>query len=210
MQLDDNKAVNLIYSFVGVEPVKTVRRWDRKQGMYVAINRPAIIERYNQHMGGVDLLDSLVSLYKPKVKSRRWYMYIFWYTVVMVVVNAWSSYKKVCMNSNQRPMKLSMFVNAVADTLVKPPSVRIGRPPLSAILCPQIRSIYTPKRKRISNEARHDGIGHLPCFGEKRQRCKLSGCDGIIYIMCSKCEVNLCFVRQKKLLHGLPCVGRQY
>ncbi|XP_053376586.1 piggyBac transposable element-derived protein 2-like [Mercenaria mercenaria] len=115
----DNKSVNLVSSYVGVEPVEEVRRWDKKHKTYVQVNRPAIVVVYNRNMGGVDLLDSLCSLYKPRVKSRRWYMYIFWHTIMMAVVNAWLCHKKHATLLGTNSMKLSDFINHVADSLIE-------------------------------------------------------------------------------------------
>ncbi|TRZ03544.1 hypothetical protein DNTS_009302, partial [Danionella cerebrum] len=66
----DNKAVNLLSSFVGVEPLGNVRRWDRKAKTYIMVPRPAIVDTYNRFMGGVDLLDMLSALYRFSFRSR--------------------------------------------------------------------------------------------------------------------------------------------
>lgn len=73
----DNKSVDVVSSYVGLNPIGEVRRCDKKAKQFIIVKRPNIIETYNKLMGGVDLLDSLVSLYKQEMKSRRWYMYIF-------------------------------------------------------------------------------------------------------------------------------------
>lgn len=65
----DNKAVNLISSFVGIEPVGNVKRWDRKSKTHIMVPRPAIVEAYNKFMGDVDLLDMLSALYKFSFRS---------------------------------------------------------------------------------------------------------------------------------------------
>lgn len=45
----------------------------------------------------VDLLDSFSAKYKFPMKSGRWYMYIFWHTIILAVINAWLLYKRDCM-----------------------------------------------------------------------------------------------------------------
>ncbi|XP_065820319.1 piggyBac transposable element-derived protein 3-like [Labrus bergylta] len=104
----DNKAVNLISSFVGIEPAGNVKRWDRKSKTHIMVPRPAIVETYNKFMGGVDLLDMLSALYKFSFRSRRWYMYIWWHTVTVAVINAWNLYRRdqKKLNPKKKPMPL--------------------------------------------------------------------------------------------------------
>lgn len=54
----DNKAVNLISSFVGIEPVGNVKHWDCKFKTHIMVTRPVIVETY-KFLRGVDLLDML-------------------------------------------------------------------------------------------------------------------------------------------------------
>ena len=44
--------------------------------------------------GGIDLLDMITSLYKYSLKSRRWYLYVFWHTVTVALVTAWLLYRR--------------------------------------------------------------------------------------------------------------------
>src|SRR6218665_1098935 len=42
--------------------MSTIKRWDRLQRKYVDVSCPAIVEEYNEHMGGADLFAMLMSL----------------------------------------------------------------------------------------------------------------------------------------------------
>ena len=66
----DNKPVNVISSYVGVEPVDSVKRYDRSAKQHVQVFRPRIIKIYNTNMGSVDLLDMMTALYKPVSNPR--------------------------------------------------------------------------------------------------------------------------------------------
>lgn len=57
----DNKAVTLLSTHTGVQPLGQAKRWDKKQKQHVNIPMPAVIHDYNQHMGGIDLLDGFFS-----------------------------------------------------------------------------------------------------------------------------------------------------
>ena len=81
-------------SFAGTEPVQKIQRLDKANKTYIEVERPYIVGNYNQYMGGVDLLDSSTAKYKFHLKSHRWYLYIFWHTITLAVVNAWLLYKR--------------------------------------------------------------------------------------------------------------------
>ena len=92
----DSRAVTLVSSFAGPQHVQKIQRWDKANRTYIEVERPYIVGAYNKYMGGVDLLDSFTAKYKFPIKSRRWYMYIFWHTIILAVVNAWLLYKRDC------------------------------------------------------------------------------------------------------------------
>ncbi|KAF5889019.1 piggyBac transposable element-derived protein 3-like, partial [Clarias magur] len=83
-------------SFAGPEPMQKILRWD-KATKTIYVERPYIVGTYNKHMGGgVDLLDSFAAKYKFPMKSHRWYIYIFWHTIILAVINDWLLYKRDC------------------------------------------------------------------------------------------------------------------
>ncbi|KAJ4932945.1 hypothetical protein JOQ06_029783, partial [Pogonophryne albipinna] len=92
----DRRVVTLVSSFAGPHTVQNIQRWDKANKTYVEVERPTIVATYNKYMGGVDLLDSFTAIYKFPMKSRRWYVYIFWHTIILAVINAWLLYKRDC------------------------------------------------------------------------------------------------------------------
>lgn len=62
----DNKLVTLLSSYCGILPENTIFRFYKKTKRKVDVNCPAIIKEYNRHMGGVNLLVSLIEHYKIK------------------------------------------------------------------------------------------------------------------------------------------------
>lgn len=84
----DRKAVTLVSNFVSVDPIQSVKRYDRKSKVHVDVPRPAIVATYNSFMGGIDQHNYQVSLYKFTIRSRCWYMYILYHTIFICVVNA--------------------------------------------------------------------------------------------------------------------------
>jgi len=51
--------------------MSTIKRWDRLQRKYVDVSCPAIVEEYDEHMGGGDLFDMLMSLYRLHVARSQ-------------------------------------------------------------------------------------------------------------------------------------------
>ncbi|CAK6966410.1 piggyBac transposable element-derived protein 3-like [Scomber scombrus] len=50
-------------NFVGVGRMDEVQRWVKKKAQFLMVSRPEVVKLYNEAMGGVDLLDQLVSLW---------------------------------------------------------------------------------------------------------------------------------------------------
>lgn len=83
----DNGIVQLISSNVGNELGSPAKRWCAKDKKYTMISRPKMVEEYNLHMGGVDLCDMLMSLYRVHLRSCKYYMNIVYYCIGLSIVN---------------------------------------------------------------------------------------------------------------------------
>ena len=112
-----DKCVSVISSYIGPEEVDSVQRYDRSKKLHVRVERPSIIGIYNKSMGGVDLMDMLCSLYKYQLRSKRWYVYIFYHTLTIALVNAWFLYRRDCKVLDLRGMPLRKFQAMVASAL---------------------------------------------------------------------------------------------
>ena len=118
-------------------------------------------------MGGVDLFDMMCTLYKRLLKSKRWYLYIFYHTLTIAVVNAWFLYRRDCKHlAIAKSFPLKQFQGMVAAALVKKDKVSRGRP--SGLTPPQA------KKQRVMpgpvNDVRYDNTDHFPMIQEKRNR----------------------------------------
>ena len=111
----DNKAVNFLSTFIGTEPVTEVRRWSASESAFKMIKCPKIVTQYNKHMGGVDLLDSLLGLYRTRLRSKKWYHRIFFHFMDLTIVNAWLLYRRC----NDKAMRLLDFKMSVAEALCR-------------------------------------------------------------------------------------------
>lgn len=110
--------MDLLSSYIGAEPLSEAQRYDKKEKKPIKIPCPAIVKEYNKFMGGIDLHDMLTALYKFPLKARRWYMYIFYHSIQMMVVNSWLMYRKDAKALNEKKlMKLAVFQSRLATQL---------------------------------------------------------------------------------------------
>ncbi|XP_065584309.1 piggyBac transposable element-derived protein 3-like [Artemia franciscana] len=200
----DNKSVCIASSFVGAEPSDNCKRWDRNSKKYVDVVRPLCIAEYNKFMGGVDLSDMLIELYRIDIRGKKWYMRLFYYFLDLSVVNAWLLYRRH-MGQQGRTHNKSLldFKSEIANYLT---STNDGTPkPRGRPLRDQDCS--TPKRPKLAkpkpyDSVRYDGIQHWPEAVADKKRCRL--CSAYARIQCFKCHVSLCLVKNRncfKIFH---------
>ena len=118
----DNNAVHLRSNYIGNELGTQAKRWDKKQKKFVYVDRPRIVEDYNQYMGGVDLMDMLLSTYRVRQRTIKNYMHIFYYLLGISINNGWLLYrwhKNQEMVPKKQQLSLLDFHVAIADCLCK-------------------------------------------------------------------------------------------
>jgi hypothetical protein len=203
----DNKIVHTISTYAGVEPQDEVKRWSKKDRMQVPVRRPYAIQEYNKSMGGVDLMDYFIALYRHNRRGKKYYMKVFWNFVDVAVVNAWILYRKAQkagmekhdLDAGLKELGLLEFKASVARTLIN-----TGKTGFAASARPRGRPSQSPSvsqtRKRkynciVAPEIRYDGLtGHWPTKTNAANagRCSLESCTSKSRIKCVKCEKVLC------------------
>ena len=144
-------------------------------------------------MGGIDLLNMCSNLYKYHVKSRRWYMHIFYHTLTLALVNSWFLYRRYHESlgtSKKDVMPLKKFQAPCAQALTSAGKGKgkrkSGRPSLE-------RCVAVPR------DVQRDEVNHMPIYDTVRQRCKLCprSCAAFSYIKCEKYNAHLCLNKER-------------
>lgn len=193
----DNKTVCLASSFAGKNPTSMVQRYDKSRKTYISIERPYVIAEYNRHMGGVDLLDSIMARYKILLRSKHWYMRVFYHFLDITISNAWLLYRRVNTQSERSEKLLDSadFRVEVAETLCKLGTKLRGSSKRKSDLenALQEKKKKGPTQYVPPKDVRQDQAGHWPAWMDKRMRCKIPGCTGYTQTICEKCGVGLCY-----------------
>lgn len=194
----DNKIVKVISTYVGSQPMSEVQRFCRKSKSYIEIPRPQSIAVYNCYMGGVDLLDSMLGYYRINLRSKKWYIRVFFHFIDMICVNSWILWRRNLKN-NDLYLPLSEFKIALAEILTATanPQRKRGRPSSSSQPVLDLKKKKYPFSQIPAKEIRTDNLNHLPIVNEDRQRCKYPECKGKSQISCGKCKVFLCLNKDR-------------
>ncbi|CAG5038759.1 unnamed protein product [Parnassius apollo] len=186
----DNKIVTLLSSYSGALPLTKVNRFDRTTKEKIDITCPFIVQEYNKHMGGVDLMDSFLGRNHIKMRSKKWYLRIFFHLFDLAIINSWIIYKR---NAQERgePKKslltMGQFRNELAFVLCTrgtTKEAKRGRPSTSLLE----EELQLKKRKGSPappppKDIRKDGAEHWPKVGGSL-RCKFPKiweiCTGIV------------------------------
>ena len=67
----NNHGVSLQLTYESVNPVVHISRFDRKAKRHVNVSCPSIVTTYGKFRGSVDLIDSLLSLYRIQIRSKN-------------------------------------------------------------------------------------------------------------------------------------------
>ena len=64
VQWFDNKSVQLVSTYSSPVTSGTVKRWDQSSKRHILVPYPENVKDYNSAIGGVDLADMLLALYR--------------------------------------------------------------------------------------------------------------------------------------------------
>lgn len=178
----DNNVVTMASTCYGLEPISNVKRFSQKEKKIIQVSRPNLIGRYNNSMGGTDLMDQNVSRYRIAIRCKKWWWCLFSWMLDVSIENAWYIYNKAEHNIPQLSFRREIATTYL--TKYGTEAKGAGRP-LSGI---------SQNLSRVSSNIRYDRIDHflMNIPNKKRWRCANEGCSSIVRTMCRKCNIGLC------------------
>ena len=146
-------------------------------------------------MGGVDLNDMRLALYRIKLGTKKWYMHVVYYALGVCIVNGWLLYRRHC-HQNEATTKsivrLKDFKMQIAYSLMlrgKSNAPKRGRPSFSIEKPKTNASVALPQK-----DIRLDRHSHFPNIEFKQNGCR-HYTSGYTKIRCLKCNIYLFYSR---------------
>ena len=118
----------------------------------------------------------ICSLYKPTLRSRRWYVYLWLHSLTIAVVNAWFLYRRNTqwIDPQEKTKPLRTFQANVASNLVSAKRRTRGRPSTESKLT-RLSSKLVKVESAPMPDIRLVGIDHMFNWNEKSCRQYLDG-----------------------------------
>lgn len=178
----DSKAVYMASNKYGADTDKNCSRFSRTEKKSISVPIPAMFKQYNEGMGGVDLLDNMVAVYRIPFRMKKWWFPFYTWSLSVSAVNAW---RLRCKVKKQREPFLDFLRELVVDMMATHGLAPMRRNSLTSVPVD-----------------RYDGLHHWPqpvdqnASGKPlRRNCKL--CYELLKkekkasFTCKKCSVAL-------------------
>ena len=195
---NDNSAVIVASNIHKDTPTVPARRWNKIEKKHTNVDMPNQIAMYNKYMGSVDLFDAALNLYRPKIRSKKWWWSLWIWSLMAMLNNAWRLYQRVVPGCQKTP-QLQFTRDLVLQMLKKHGTHRVRPGPALSI-----------KGRKVNDELRFDTtVTHLITKGTSYDR-KCEACKPLqkkTCYLCQRCSVPLhadCFVEY----HTRPGGGR--
>lgn len=192
----DNSEVTIATNYDTVEPIVTVKRYNREKKKKIGVPQPHVFNSYNKHMGGVDLHDNGVANYRISVRGKKWWWPLWVQCLDSAVVNAWKLHCFVAASTKEKPIPQLQFKNFIVKKLLLMSEDSDSETTTDTSPDDNMESedIYRP-----TNFPRISGT-HAPINSQNRRRCIVCTPKATVYI-CEKCNVSVHPEKCFKMFH---------
>lgn len=174
----DKKVVSFVSTYDQTHHIDNVSRRN-KDGTQVPVQCPPVVVAYNNTMNGVDRSDQIRTSYPTYRKTKRWWLYMFWYLFDVAISNAF-----VLMKQSPNHVIKSSTGKTVSRTMID----------FRKNLAKQLIGNVRVQRKRQPQSVDPHGNGHFirPSVKGRCRQCSKSNVRREPRWICSSCKVNLC------------------
>lgn len=155
------------------------------------VSKPAVVDLYNKHMGGVDLADQLRNYYSMGRSSSKWYRYLFWFLFDISICNSFILYNHYRREHGEGKVKQVNFRMNLAKQLIGgfSSTVSVGN------------SVKRRKIENLSRELGNVGSHFIVKIEGRKKVCVYCSKSGIktksgrsveTTFQCLQCSVALC------------------
>lgn len=193
----DMKSVLIASTALQVEPQDECKRWSKKDTKYINIPRPNIVSKYNSCMGGIDLIDRMISYYRISTRTKKWTVKTILHLMDLAVANSWILYRNDRKKLGDRSAEISKFLDfkiSYANYLFEIANLESATEnKLPSIIT---RNSFHMSVSQVSSPSASKGKNlHLPIVASELKnavRCKNPGCKLKTKFYCEKCTLFLC------------------
>ncbi|XP_067944430.1 piggyBac transposable element-derived protein 3-like [Watersipora subatra] len=200
----DTKSILMASSLHGLHPVEDCKRWCKQKKQFITVPRPAVVQKYNLSMGGVDLCDQAISYHRVTARSKRWPIRVINHLLDLAVNNCWLTQRQS--NSSNKLMQLFDYRFIMGEQIIASAAKEADSDYLTDDELQTTRKIV-PLPMAYNREK---GAKHLPEAVKLNNsaRCRREGCSNKTSIRCTKCNVFLCINASRNcfmLFHKSTC-----
>ncbi|XP_051171325.1 piggyBac transposable element-derived protein 3-like [Leptopilina boulardi] len=113
------KPVYIASSYSSIHPLESITSWSSTRKKYREFPVPHLLFEYNQCVGGVDLHNMLLELYRIDIRAKRYYLRIIFNLIDSCLVNSWLLYRRHCDLGSMKCKSLLDFRSEIAYGLLQ-------------------------------------------------------------------------------------------
>ncbi|XP_009239800.3 piggyBac transposable element-derived protein 1 isoform X1 [Pongo abelii] len=102
--------ISLCSNAVGIEPVNEVSCCDADKEEIPQISQPSIVKVYDECKEGVAKMDQIISKYRVRIRSKKWYSILVSYMIDVAMNNAWQLHRACNPGASLDPLDFRRFV----------------------------------------------------------------------------------------------------
>lgn len=207
VQWFDQKPIIIASTGLGEQPTDICKRWSKKESKYLQVPRPNIIKCYNNSMGGIDLIDRMISYYRMSARTKKWTVKTILHLIDLAVANSWILYREDRKKLEDMPREILQFLAfklEVANFFLtdNQNSNEDQENSMQALRLTTRNNLegYASSPRRPSTPRR---TMHLPQLAriKNSMRCKHNNCQKKTKFFCETCKAYLCVTTDRNCFY---------